>query len=44
LSRAGLNHRDLARQKPLSADPYDRRRYDPTNMKAGQIKLPDEPV
>ncbi len=42
LSRAGLNHRDVVRQK--STDQFDRRRYDPTNMKAGQIKLPDEPV
>jgi adenylate cyclase len=44
LERAGLNHREVARQKPLSGDPFDRRRYDPTNMNAGQIKLPDEPV
>jgi adenylate cyclase len=43
LARAGLNHRDIARQRP-PADPDYRRRYDPTNMKAGQIKLPDEPV
>lgn len=38
LSRAGLDHR--------SSDEQDARprRYDPSNMKAGQIKLPDEPV
>jgi predicted component of type VI protein secretion system len=40
LARAGLNHRDLGRGR----DPDERRRYDPTNMKAGQVKLPDEPV
>jgi hypothetical protein len=28
----------------LPTDSQDRRRYDPTNMKAGQIKLPDDPV
>lgn len=38
LARAGLNHRDLGRGSD------DRRRYDPTNMKAGQVKLPDDPV
>jgi adenylate cyclase len=37
LSRAGLNHRDIGRD-------VDKRRYDPSNMKAGQIELPDEPV
>jgi adenylate cyclase len=37
LSRAGLDRRDLGRDD-------GRRRYDPTNMKAGQIKLPEEPV
>jgi predicted component of type VI protein secretion system len=37
LSRAGLDHRSIGRE-------VDRRRYDPTNMKAGQIELPDEPV
>jgi adenylate cyclase len=37
LSRAGLDHRSIGREDP-------RRRYDPTNMKAGQIELPDEPV
>jgi adenylate cyclase len=37
LSRAGLDHRDLGRDD-------GRRRYDPTNMKKGQIELPDEPV
>jgi adenylate cyclase len=38
VSRAGLDHRAIGR----GGD--GRRRYDPTNMKAGQIKLPDEPV
>ncbi len=37
-ARAGLDHRDIGRE----VDP--RRRYDPSNMKAGQIELPDEPV
>jgi adenylate cyclase len=37
LSRAGLDHRSMGRED-------SRRRYDPTNMKAGQIELPDEPV
>jgi len=42
LARAGLNKRDIARQK--HTDAMDRKRYDPLNMKAGQIKLPDDPV
>ena len=37
LSRAGLDHRSIGRDD-------GRRRYDPTNMKKGQIELPDEPV
>lgn len=37
LSRAGLNHRDIGRDT-------EPRRYDPTNMKKGQIELPDDPV
>lgn len=37
LSRAGLDHRQVGREE-------DRRRYDPTNMKKGQIELPDDPV
>ena len=37
LTRAGLDHRSIGRDD-------GRRRYDPTNMKAGQIELPDEPV
>jgi predicted component of type VI protein secretion system len=37
LARAGLDHRSIGRDD-------GRRRYDPTNMKAGQVKLPDEPV
>ncbi|MEX0610646.1 MAG: FHA domain-containing protein [Pirellulales bacterium] len=37
LSRAGLDHRSIGRDD-------SRQRYDPTNMKAGQIELPDEPV
>ncbi len=40
LERAGLDHRDIARESKRGAG----RRYDPTNMKAGQIELPDEPV
>ena len=41
LARAGLDHRDISR---AARDADDRARYDPTNSKAGQIKLPDEPV
>ncbi|HEX3601731.1 MAG TPA: FHA domain-containing protein, partial [Lacipirellulaceae bacterium] len=41
LARAGLNHRELERR---GRDPDDRKRYDPTNMQGGQIKLPDDPV
>jgi adenylate cyclase len=37
LSRAGLDHRDIPRDR-------GGKRYDPTNMKAGQIELPDDPV
>jgi predicted component of type VI protein secretion system len=37
LERAGLDHRAIGRDDKA-------RRYDPTNMKSGQIKLPDEPV
>lgn len=37
LSRAGLDHRDIGRDD-------GRQRYDPTNMKKGQIELPDQPV
>jgi len=37
LARAGLDHREIGRDD-------GRRRYDPTNMKKGQIELPDEPV
>jgi len=37
LERAGLDHRAIGRDD-------GRRRYDPTNMKKGQIELPDEPV
>ena len=37
LERAGLDHRSVGREEKT-------RRYDPTNMKSGQIKLPDEPV
>ena len=43
LARAGLNHREFER-RARGRDPDDRERYDPTNMKAGQIKLPDDPV
>ena len=38
LSRAGLDNRAIPRGSDGS------HRYDPTNMNAGQIKLPDEPV
>lgn len=38
---AGLDHREVAR---AARDADDRDRYDPTNMKAGQVKLPDDPV
>jgi predicted component of type VI protein secretion system len=41
LARAGLDHREIAR---AARDSDDRERYDPTNSKAGQIKLPDDPV
>jgi adenylate cyclase len=40
LARAGLDHRDIGREPSKHAG----RRYDPTNMKAGQIELPDDPV
>jgi len=43
LSRAGLDRREVAREAAQNDDQV-RRRYDPANMKAGQIKLPDEPV
>ena len=39
LARAGLDHREIART-PRDAD--DRDRYDPTNSKPGQIKLPKD--
>ena len=43
LSRAGLDHRDFGRERS-SREPDGRGRYDPTNMQAGQIELPDDPV
>jgi adenylate cyclase len=43
LSRAGLDHRKLGRDR-IGREPSVPKRYDPTNMKAGQIELPDEPV
>jgi len=43
LSRAGLNHRDIERDRHGRGQDGPKR-YDPTNMKAGQVKLPDEPV
>jgi len=43
LSRAGLDHRSIGRDRG-SREPDGTKRYDPTNMKAGQIELPDEPV
>lgn len=38
LERAGLDHRSIGR------DDNRARRYDPTNMKKGQIRLPDDPT
>jgi predicted component of type VI protein secretion system len=38
LSRAGLEH------APRDNDSGGSSRYDPSNMKSGQIKLPDQPV
>ena len=38
LARAGLEHRDLA------AKPRGRGRYDPTDDRAGQIDLPEQPL
>jgi adenylate cyclase len=43
LARAGLDHRTLGRDRSSSGQD-GRARYDPTNMKAGQIDLPDKPV
>jgi adenylate cyclase len=43
LSRAGLDHRQIGRDR-IGREPSAPKRYDPTNMKAGQIELPDEPV
>jgi adenylate cyclase len=43
LSRAGLNHREYERRR-AGGDSDGRKRYDPTNMKAGQIELPDDPL
>lgn len=43
LARAGLDRRSLERET-RGRDPDMRRRYDPTNMNAGQIDLPDAPV
>jgi adenylate cyclase len=43
LSRAGLDHRHIGRDR-IGREPSVSKRYDPTNMKAGQIELPDEPV
>ena len=42
LARAGLDHREIERRG--NRDPDNRARYDPTNNKAGQIELPDDPV
>jgi adenylate cyclase len=38
LARAGLDHRDVDRK------PEKRGRYDPTDNRAGQIDLPEQPV
>jgi adenylate cyclase len=43
LSRAGLDHRIIGREPGKAGTPGGRR-YDPTNMNAGQIELPDDPV
>jgi adenylate cyclase len=43
LTRAGLDHRDIVRESKRHPSDVSKR-YDPTNMKAGQIELPDEPV
>ena len=43
LSRAGLDHRDIGRDR-IGREPSTTKRYDPTNMQAGQIELPDDPV
>jgi len=43
LARAGLDHREFERARGGRGS-EDRQRYDPTNMNAGQIELPDEPV
>lgn len=37
LERAGLDHRSIGRD-------HRTQRYDPTNMKKGQIRLPDDPT
>jgi adenylate cyclase len=47
LARAGLDHRDFERGKGGRAGSEEdgrSKRYDPTNMQAGQIELPDEPL
>ncbi|MCC7474696.1 MAG: FHA domain-containing protein [Pirellulales bacterium] len=44
LTRAGLDHREIERGRTGRGGPDDRKRYDPTNMQAGQIELPDDPV
>lgn len=41
LARAGLSHREINRS---ARDADDRERYDPTNNKAGQVKLPEDPT
>lgn len=43
LSRAGLDHRAIGRERGKAGTPGGRR-YDPSNMDAGQIELPDDPV
>jgi predicted component of type VI protein secretion system len=40
LARAGLDHRDIRSARTDGGDD-SRKRYDPTNMKAGQIERPD---
>lgn len=43
LTRAGLNHREIRSARTDGGDD-GRKRYDPTNMSAGQIELPDDPL
>jgi predicted component of type VI protein secretion system len=48
LARAGLNRREIDRadraNRAAGGADGPSKRYDPTNMKAGQIELPDDPL